>query len=440
MKYPVAFYTVIAAVAASALGGTMYLRQPQLVATPVVAKAVEPEKPVAVPKVEAAPIKEAAIELAPQPVTKPKVEEPKTEVAVLQQPETATQPEKPAVAETPATVEKPAASAAVAATELPAFDTVRVEKSGEALIAGRAEADSDVTVKWNGNVVGTTKANADGSFVLVPAKPLATGIGAMVIEMSKNGQVTTSEGSVIVAVNANAPSMVAKVDPVAPTEVLQSGAEKEPRDVQLTAVDYDAKGNIVFSGQATPGSIVRFYVDNATAGEGVANADGKWSFQGSSAITPGTHTLRADAVDANGKVLSRIEMPFLREEPAKVAEAQIATATPEAAPPVTRSTVVEKQVTTPPAAEAPIVESPAAPQSTAAPETQVVVATPPVAAPVPEEPRKLVIQPGNNLWKLSREVYGKGRMYTVIFKANRDQVKNPNRIYPGQILTAPKMN
>jgi nucleoid-associated protein YgaU len=29
-------------------------------------------------------------------------------------------------------------------------------------------------------------------------------------------------------------------------------------------------------------------------------------------------------------------------------------------------------------------------------------------------------------------------MYTVIYEANRSQVKNPNKIYPGQILTAPK--
>jgi nucleoid-associated protein YgaU len=82
--------------------------------------------------------------------------------------------------------------------------------------------------------------------------------------------------------------------------------------------------------------------------------------------------------------------------------------------------VVDQQVAT---AEVPAIQEPAN-----------------VASPVEEGPRKLVIQPGNSLWKLSREVYGKGRMYTVIFEANKDLVKNPNRIYPGQILTAPKQN
>jgi nucleoid-associated protein YgaU len=57
----------------------------------------------------------------------------------------------------------------------------------------------------------------------------------------------------------------------------------------------------------------------------------------------------------------------------------------------------------------------------------------------PDKPRsgKVVIQPGNNLWKLSRVIYGRGKSYTVIYKANKDQIRNPNRIYPGQIFAIP---
>ena len=50
---------------------------------------------------------------------------------------------------------------------------------------------------------------------------------------------------------------------------------------------------------------------------------------------------------------------------------------------------------------------------------------------------RVVIQPRNNLWKLSRVIYGRGKNYTVIYKANKDQIRNPNRIYPGQIFTIP---
>ena len=40
-------------------------------------------------------------------------------------------------------------------------------------------------------------------------------------------------------------------------------------------------------------------------------------------------------------------------------------------------------------------------------------------------PTQVVIQPGNNLWKLSRQIYGKGIMYTVIYEANKDQIRRP---------------
>ena len=57
----------------------------------------------------------------------------------------------------------------------------------------------------------------------------------------------------------------------------------------------------------------------------------------------------------------------------------------------------------------------------------------------PDQPRsgKVVIQPGNNLWKLSRIIYGRGINFTVIYQANKEQIRNPNRIYPGQIFAIP---
>ena len=50
----------------------------------------------------------------------------------------------------------------------------------------------------------------------------------------------------------------------------------------------------------------------------------------------------------------------------------------------------------------------------------------------------VVIAPGDNLWVISRHVYGYGTMYTVIYAANANQIHNPNLIYPGQKLTLPQ--
>ncbi|MGB1007150.1 MAG: LysM peptidoglycan-binding domain-containing protein, partial [Thalassobaculaceae bacterium] len=52
----------------------------------------------------------------------------------------------------------------------------------------------------------------------------------------------------------------------------------------------------------------------------------------------------------------------------------------------------------------------------------------------------VVIQPGNNLWRIASRVYGSGTRYTEIFAANRDQIKDPNLIYPGQVFGLPTVN
>ena len=54
------------------------------------------------------------------------------------------------------------------------------------------------------------------------------------------------------------------------------------------------------------------------------------------------------------------------------------------------------------------------------------------------KPARVIIQPGDNLWTIARNIYGKGIRYTVIYEANRDQIRDPDLIYPGQIFTTPK--
>ncbi len=44
---------------------------------------------------------------------------------------------------------------------------------------------------------------------------------------------------------------------------------------------------------------------------------------------------------------------------------------------------------------------------------------------------------GNSLWRIARRLYGQGIAYTVIFEANRDHIKDPDRIYPGQVFNIP---
>src|SRR5207244_2457387 len=96
----------------------------------------------------------------------------------------------------------------------------------------------------------------------------------------------------------------------------------------------------------------------------------------------GVHNLRLDGLDQTGAVVNRVEVPFFREEPKKVA-----TATPPATTTTTTSTNTET--------------------ASASPEI-----------PKPKDGR-VVIQPGNNLWRISTVIYGEGTKYTVIYEANK---------------------
>ena len=48
-----------------------------------------------------------------------------------------------------------------------------------------------------------------------------------------------------------------------------------------------------------------------------------------------------------------------------------------------------------------------------------------------------VVQPGDTLWAIAKKYYGDGNQYPKIYNANKDKIKNPNLIYPGQKLVIP---
>ena len=53
--------------------------------------------------------------------------------------------------------------------------------------------------------------------------------------------------------------------------------------------------------------------------------------------------------------------------------------------------------------------------------------------------RTYTVVKGDTLWGIARRFYGKGSLYTRIADANSGIIKNPNLIYPGQVLTIPPL-
>lgn len=265
----------------------------------------------------------------------------------------------------------------------PSFDVVRVGPGGTAVLAGRAEPGATVTVTENGAALGQTKADSRGEWVLTPDAPLAPGGRELgVMARSGAGPEVTAPDTVILAVPmrpapAAGPVMALLVPQAGAARVLSGPASTEARPIGgklgLDAVDYTDRGDIRFAGSAPPGAPVRVYVDNAPAGDAVADARGAWSLTPRGSVVAGIHQLRVDQLTSAGKVQARVELPFQRS-----------------------------------------------------------------ALPAAElAGGRVVVQPGQNLWRLARSAYGAGVHYTVIYLANRDQIRDPRLIYPGQAFALP---
>lgn len=69
----------------------------------------------------------------------------------------------------------------------------------------------------------------------------------------------------------------------------------------------------------------------------------------------------------------------------------------------------------------------------------IVVKNPPVAAPPQPEKQFYTVKKGDYLSKIAKEVYGNANKYNIIFEANKPMLKDPNLIYPGQVLVIPPL-
>lgn len=58
-------------------------------------------------------------------------------------------------------------------------------------------------------------------------------------------------------------------------------------------------------------------------------------------------------------------------------------------------------------------------------------------APSPSKTKTYTVKKGDCLWAIAKKFYGNGANYNKIFNSNRGKIKNPNLIYPGQVLTIP---
>jgi nucleoid-associated protein YgaU len=278
---------------------------------------------------------------------------------------------------------------AAPAADLPAFDVVRVDPKGSAVFAGRAAPGATVTILDSGMAIGRVTADDHGQFVFLPDTPLPAGGQQLTLSArTLDGVETHSAAALLLLVPDRSPQ--ATNQPPAPVAVLSQPQEAprlltpppaaapptpeaQHRRLSLDVVDYDDRGELRFTGSAPASSTVRLYIDNRHAGDSTADAQGRWTQTASPAVAPGAHRLRMDQIDARGQVSARVEMPFQR---VSIDPASIGR-------------------------------------------------------------NRVLVEPGQNLWRLARVVYGSGTRYTIIYRANRDQIRDPRFIYAGQVFAVP---
>ncbi|MBV1706696.1 MAG: LysM peptidoglycan-binding domain-containing protein [Hyphomicrobiales bacterium] len=319
---------------------------------------------------------------------------------------------RPQPAPAPAPVAKPAAPAEAAqpAMDAPKFDIVRVEPSGDAVVAGRAAPGADVTLIDNGKKLASVKADANGQFVMLPkALPQGSHVLALSAATGAAGAVASSQTVVVaVAPKAQGGTMVALATPGKPTKLLNPptpSPQEQATALAINSIDVEKDGAFLVAGKAPPSAAINLYLNNSFVAAAKAGADSHWSVTIKDGVPKGSFAVRADEIgNGSAQVVARVAVPFVAPAPPVVA---VAAAAPPAATPA-------------PAAKA-------APAASAA-KADVVVASIQTATVVH----------GDSLWRISRTIYGRGIRYTEIYKANAKQIRNPRLIFPGQVLVVPK--
>jgi nucleoid-associated protein YgaU len=299
---------------------------------------------------------------APPPATETTPTTQQIATAMPQQPQIAVVPRQPQ------SVVAPAQPQTVVAPTQPG--TVIAPQQPQTVIAPQ-QPGTVIAPQQPGTVIapqqpGTVIAPQQPQTVIAPQQP-QTVIAPTPSVISSNPQQQTV---VMPQTQTASATPLTTVPVIAPKKPVTGGAAAP---LTVDAVNYDDAGQLGISGHAEPGAPVQLYLNNQFLGRGQTDANGAWTLNPTARVLPGLYTLRADHVDAAGKVLARVEIPFARAEP--------------------------------------------------------LGDMPPGGF--------IIVQPGNSLWRIARRTYGSGFGYSVIYDANRDQIKDPDLIYPGQIFTLP---
>lgn len=314
----------------------------------------------------------------------------------------------------------------------PRIDTFRLEPDGQLLLAGRAEPSWETFVLLDGEPFAEITPDRSGAFVSFISLEQSDAPRVLSLLMRQEGaaDIASLEDIIVMPFVAHEPLVEAPEAPQLPADTVASPtveqAEAKPDDppshaqtvlrvneegvdvvqpapslprsggeapepmasLALDAISYTETGDVEITGRGQGEGFVRVYLDNAPIVTSQIEADGRWR-SNLPEVDSGIYTLRVDEMDDEGTMVSRLETPFKREASETVIESRAAANADESDGQQTSVSMV-------------------------------------------------TVQPGSTLWAISRERYGEGILYVRVFEANRESIRDPDLIYPGQVFTLPE--
>ena len=287
-----------------------------------------------------------------------------------------------------------------------AIDLAQVRPDGNAVFAGKATPYAEVTVFEGDVILGRTKADENGEWVIIPEAALGAGehlvsVGAVsedgtssVADVTLAIQVgETNEGRPLVALlpqsetdipellqsPADAPATagdLAKSD-TAPAKV---GADSSDPDAPLLpavaprSLSWKAGGELVVAGVSRGGIRVDAVADGKPFGAGVTGADGNWQLAGQVDMTKSNRAMLFTLRTAHDVAIATYELPVATRDLSQGLDGS----------------------------------------------------------------RMVVVQRGDALWRIAYSSYGEGIRYVDIVRRNAAAIDNPDLIFPNQIFTLPQ--
>lgn len=187
----------------------------------------------------------------------------------------------------------------------------------------------------------------------------------------------------------------------------------------------DPTGEAVIAGRATPGATVELLRNGEVHDRAIADQSGQFALVPPK-LPPGNYELTLRAKRLDGKQTTSTQSVTVVLESKANEHPVVAVITP--------NTATTGSVPLPATAPKPSEALPASAPRLAAVNGALLPAKDSPASLVGPRITTATVSRGDSLWRISQRALGGGPRYSIIYRANKDKIHNPNLIYPGQIF------